>query len=137
VGLVGALPWLLLGRAPVERDFRSWVASRAGKRNADLLCAYSGVITFHHDPGSLSAAFVADRLRWVYLPPANDGARVGRDDVDPRRRDSADRRGDRRGGLLGVDVLLELVGDAAAYAANAELVRDGPRPAIRAVDELR
>ncbi len=60
----------LLADAPVEVDFRSWVSGRAGAHNAELLCAYSGPITFHHDPGSLSAAFVAQRLRWVYLPPS-------------------------------------------------------------------
>jgi hypothetical protein len=69
VRLARALP-LLLRKAPVDRDFRSWVAASAGERNASLLCGLSGAVTFHHDPGSLSAAFVAQRLRWVYAPPA-------------------------------------------------------------------
>ncbi len=69
LGMVRVLP-LLLARAPADRDFRSWVTSRAGARNADLLCAYGGLLAFHHDAGSLSAAFVAERLRWVYVPPS-------------------------------------------------------------------
>lgn len=49
----------LRGReAPVDVDFRSWAASHTDEETADLLSAAAGVYTFHHDPGSLSAAFV-------------------------------------------------------------------------------
>jgi len=68
LGLIRSLP-LAFADAPIDRDFRSWASSAVGERNADLLCAYGGVITFHHDPGSLSAAFLAQRFRWVYVPP--------------------------------------------------------------------
>lgn len=67
-GLLRSLP-LAFAKAPAEQDFRSWASASVGERNADMLCAYAGVITFHHDPGSLSAAFVAERFRWVYVPP--------------------------------------------------------------------
>jgi NAD(P)-binding Rossmann-like domain len=69
VNLIRTLPTLLLRHAPADRDFRSWASEQVGERNTELLCAYSGVISFHHDPGSLSAEFLAERLRWVYLPP--------------------------------------------------------------------
>jgi hypothetical protein len=56
--------------APVERDFRGWASERCGEKVADMLCAWAGPFTFHHDPGSLSAAFVTERLRWIYSPPS-------------------------------------------------------------------
>ncbi len=67
--LLRALP-LMLRSAPAEEDFRSWVASRKGSASAELACGLAGALSFHHDPGSLSAAFVAERLRWVYAPPS-------------------------------------------------------------------
>jgi phytoene dehydrogenase-like protein len=61
----------LRGReAPVDLDFRSWAAAHAGEEVAEMLGALAGVYTFHHDPGSLSAAFVWDRTsRLLALPP--------------------------------------------------------------------
>ena len=47
--------------APVDLDFRTWVASHTDERTANLLSAAAGVYTFHHDPGELSAAFVWER----------------------------------------------------------------------------
>jgi len=67
--LLRALP-LMLRPAPAEQDFHSWVASRKGTASAELACGLAGALSFHHDPGSLSAAFVAERLRWVYAPPS-------------------------------------------------------------------
>jgi glycine/D-amino acid oxidase-like deaminating enzyme len=56
--------------APVERDFRSWASERFGERTAERLAGALGVVTFHHDPGSLSAAFVWERaVRVTALPP--------------------------------------------------------------------
>lgn len=53
----------LKGRqAPVEVDFRSWAARHSGDRVALMLSSIAGVFTFHHDPGSLSAAFVWSRV---------------------------------------------------------------------------
>jgi hypothetical protein len=57
----GALPSVLRLRgrkAPVELDFRTWAESQTDERTAAMLSAAAGVLTFHHDPGSLSAAFV-------------------------------------------------------------------------------
>jgi phytoene dehydrogenase-like protein len=61
---LGALPSVLRLRgheAPVDLDFRTWVASHTDERTANLLSAAAGVYTFHHDPGELSAAFVWER----------------------------------------------------------------------------
>ncbi len=52
----------LRGReAPVDVDFRTWASGHTDPRTADMLSAGAGVYTFHHDPGSLSAAFVWPR----------------------------------------------------------------------------
>jgi phytoene dehydrogenase-like protein len=60
----------LRGReAPVEQDFRSWVASHADERTAAMLSSAAGVYTFHHDPGELSAAFVWKHSVRVLLSP--------------------------------------------------------------------
>jgi phytoene dehydrogenase-like protein len=60
----------LRGRlAPVEQDFRSWVADHADAQTADFLSALAGVYTFHHDPGELSAAFVWSRTQRLLLNP--------------------------------------------------------------------
>jgi len=60
----------LRGRlAPVDQDFRSWVADHADQRTADFLSALAGVYTFHHDPGQLSAAFVWERTQRLLLSP--------------------------------------------------------------------
>ena len=71
-------PWALLRAyrglrrgAPVDADFRSWAARRWGETHAAVLCGVAGVFTYHHDPGELSAAFVAQRFARVFaLPPA-------------------------------------------------------------------
>lgn len=56
--------------APVDRDFHSWAAEIAGEAGARAAARYSAVAIFHHDPGSLSAAFVQERLRrTTALPP--------------------------------------------------------------------
>lgn len=60
----------LRGReAPVDQDFRSWVADHADPRIADFLSALAGVYTFYHDPGELSAAFVWERTQRLLLTP--------------------------------------------------------------------
>jgi hypothetical protein len=57
-------------KAPVDADFRSWVAHQAGDDVAAMLSAGAGVYTFHHDPGELSAAFVWPRtVRTLLSPP--------------------------------------------------------------------
>lgn len=70
---LGAIPATLRLRgrkAPVDADFRSWVAEQAGEPLAAMLSGGAGVYTFHHDPGSLSAAFVWPRtVRTLLTPP--------------------------------------------------------------------
>ncbi|HEY4280864.1 MAG TPA: NAD(P)-binding protein [Conexibacter sp.] len=44
--------------APAAVDFRTWAAGLVGASAADQLSSSAGVFCFHHDPGSLSAAFV-------------------------------------------------------------------------------
>jgi phytoene dehydrogenase-like protein len=49
----------LRGRTPpVDQDFRSWAADQVGEDAADALARSAGILTYHHDPGELSAAFV-------------------------------------------------------------------------------
>ncbi|MEU0336577.1 FAD-dependent oxidoreductase [Streptomyces sp. NPDC006193] len=58
------------GPAPVDTDFRTWATGIAGEEGARAAAAYTAVALFHHDPGSLSAAFVQERLRRATaLPP--------------------------------------------------------------------
>jgi FAD dependent oxidoreductase len=68
--LLRGLP-LMRRPAPVETDFRTWVAAHKGPETAALLSAAAGVLTFDHDPGRLSAAFVAPKVRRLLmtLPP--------------------------------------------------------------------
>ncbi|MFF2847045.1 FAD-dependent oxidoreductase [Streptomyces sp. NPDC058001] len=57
-------------QAPVDSDFRTWAAALIGEECALAAAHYSAVALFHHDPGSLSAAFVQERLRRAMkLPP--------------------------------------------------------------------
>ena len=59
-----ALLKLRKAEAPVELSFREWALSEVGDEEAVAkVSSFIGVATFHHDPGSLSAAFIADRLR--------------------------------------------------------------------------
>ncbi|MFE6687129.1 FAD-dependent oxidoreductase [Streptomyces sp. NPDC057743] len=56
--------------APVDQDFVTWARTRADETTVRAAANYVGVATFHHDPGSLSAAFVQERLRrTTNLPP--------------------------------------------------------------------
>jgi len=47
----------LRGEAPVDVDYRTWVAGRAGDRAVEAAIGFVSLPTFHHDPGELSAAF--------------------------------------------------------------------------------
>ncbi|MFE5481802.1 NAD(P)-binding protein [Streptomyces sp. NPDC056527] len=56
--------------APVDTDFLTWATRVAGPEAARQAAAYSAVALFHHDPGTLSARFVQERLhRAAALPP--------------------------------------------------------------------
>ena len=53
----------LRGRsAPVELDFRTWATDHVGADAAEALARSAGILTYHHDPGELSAAFVWEPL---------------------------------------------------------------------------
>jgi phytoene dehydrogenase-like protein len=69
LGSVPAVLRLRGRRAPVDADFRSWVAAHSDERTAAMLSAAAGVYTFHHDPGELSAAFVWEHSVRVLLSP--------------------------------------------------------------------
>ncbi|KES07543.1 FAD-dependent oxidoreductase [Streptomyces toyocaensis] len=57
-------------RAPVDTDFLTWATGIAGEEGARAAAHYAAVALFHHDPGSLSAAFVQERLRRATrIPP--------------------------------------------------------------------
>jgi phytoene dehydrogenase-like protein len=59
-----------LRRAPVDVDFLTWASAHVGEDTARAAARFSAVALFHHDPGSLSAAFVQERLRRAArLPP--------------------------------------------------------------------
>jgi len=69
LGTVPAVLRLRGREAPVDQDFRGWVASHAGERTAAMLSSAAGVYAFHHDPGELSAAFVWKHSVRVLLSP--------------------------------------------------------------------
>jgi phytoene dehydrogenase-like protein len=49
----------LRGRvAPIELDFRTWASDNVGADAADALARSAGILTYHHDPGELSAGFL-------------------------------------------------------------------------------
>lgn len=50
-------------QAPVDQDFATWATNIAGEEGATAAAHYSAVALFHHAPGTLSAAFVQERLR--------------------------------------------------------------------------
>lgn len=73
----GTAPWSMVrsvgllrrGDAPVDLDFRTWVAGLYGDEAAARWSAAAGVFSFTADPGALSAAFVHERLvRVLGLP---------------------------------------------------------------------
>lgn len=62
LGVVRALLRLRKLTAPVDEAFRPWAARHVGDEAAGALSSASGVFTCAEDPGSLSAAFVHERL---------------------------------------------------------------------------
>ncbi|QXE36236.1 NAD(P)-binding protein [Streptomyces sp. GMY02] len=57
-------------QAPVDTDFMTWATALAGPDTARAAAHFAAVALFHDDPGSLSAAFVQERLRRAAaLPP--------------------------------------------------------------------
>ncbi|MEV6395561.1 NAD(P)-binding protein [Streptomyces sp. NPDC051907] len=65
-------------QTPVDVDFHTWASAQVGEEGARAAAHYMGVALFHHDPGSLSAAFVQERLRRATaLPPEAHYVRGG------------------------------------------------------------
>ncbi|HEX6237594.1 MAG TPA: FAD-dependent oxidoreductase [Acidimicrobiales bacterium] len=58
-----------LRSAPVDRSLREWLSALAPEPTVEAVCSAAGVLTFDHDPGRLSAAFVAERIRRFLLQP--------------------------------------------------------------------
>jgi phytoene dehydrogenase-like protein len=56
--------------APVDRSLREWLTATSGAAVADIAGALCHVFTFHHDPASLSAAFIAERARRAFTLPS-------------------------------------------------------------------
>lgn len=53
----------LRGRsAPVDLDFRTWASDQVGAEAGEILARSAGILTYHHDPGELSAAFLWEPL---------------------------------------------------------------------------
>lgn len=48
--------------APADVSFRSWAAGLVGDEAADQLARGAGILTYYHDPGELSAAFVWEHV---------------------------------------------------------------------------
>ena len=57
--------------APADRRFDEWAHDTFSARDADDLCHLAGLYTFHHDPGSLSAAFVWEGCARSIARPQN------------------------------------------------------------------
>jgi phytoene dehydrogenase-like protein len=55
--------------APVDRDLRGWLTDRWGPDTATAVAGLAGPLTFDHDPGRLSAAFVVERIVRILLKP--------------------------------------------------------------------
>ena len=72
VGAAVAALRLRVRSAPVELDFRSWASDHVGLEAADQLARSAGILTYYHDPGALSAAFLWEPLVRGLLsaPPA-------------------------------------------------------------------
>ncbi|CAL9482707.1 FAD-dependent oxidoreductase [Streptomyces sp. enrichment culture] len=93
-------------RAPVDLDFLTWATREAGEEAARAAAHYSAVALFHHDPGSLSAAFVQERLRRATkLPPEAHYPRGGWAGVIDRMAARAWNLGVRMETLSRVDIL--------------------------------
>ncbi|QFQ98343.1 FAD-dependent oxidoreductase [Streptomyces phaeolivaceus] len=98
-------------QAPVDVDFLTWATEQAGEEAARTAANYAAVALFHHDPGSLSAAFVQERLRRATkLPPEAHYPRGGWASVVDRMAARAWNLGVRMETLSRVDSLDSLTG---------------------------
>jgi phytoene dehydrogenase-like protein len=78
VGATVAALRLRARSAPAEISFRSWATGLVGEEAASQLACSAGVLTYYHDPGELSAAFVWEHLvRGLLSAPPNARYPVG------------------------------------------------------------
>ena len=66
------LPMLrsLKREAPIDLDYRSWAHQQMSRRGAEAAIGFASLPTFHGDPGSLSAAFVHERIQRSFANPS-------------------------------------------------------------------
>ena len=56
--------------APIDLDYRTWAHQQMSRRGAEAAISFASLPTFHGDPGSLSAAFVHERLQRSFANPS-------------------------------------------------------------------
>ncbi|WP_328426799.1 FAD-dependent oxidoreductase [Streptomyces sp. NBC_00443] len=109
-----------LPQAPVDVDFMTWATGIAGEEGARAAAHYSAVALFHHDPGTLSAAFVQERLRRATkLPPEAHYPRGGWATMIDRMAARAWNLGVRMETLSRIDSLDDLTTDAPVVVATS------------------
>ncbi|GAA3844087.1 NAD(P)-binding protein [Streptomyces coacervatus] len=115
-----------LQQAPIDVDFMTWATGVAGEEAARAAAHYSAVALFHHDPGTLSAAFVQERLRRATkLPPEAHYPRGGWANVIDRMAARAWNLGVRMETLSRVDTLdaLPATGGPVIVATSLDAAR--------------
>jgi hypothetical protein len=72
VGAAVAVLRLRGSKPPVDLDFRTWAADQVGLDAADQIARSAGILTYYHDPGALSAAFLWEPIMRAVLaaPPS-------------------------------------------------------------------
>ncbi len=95
VGAAVAMLRLRGRQAPVELDFRTWAAEQVGLEAADQIARSAGILTYYHDPGALSAAFVWQPIVRAVLsaPPTTRYPIGGWTNIVTRIHDRAQRLG--------------------------------------------
>ncbi|NUP20973.1 MAG: NAD(P)-binding protein [Streptomyces sp.] len=121
-----------LSTAPVDVDFLTWATGIAGEEGARAAAHYSAVALFHHDPGTLSAAFVRERLRRATkLPPEAHYPRGGWASVIDRMAARAWNLGVRMETLSRVDSLDDLDGPASGAPVVVATSLDAARRLLK------
>lgn len=110
----------LRGRAaPVELDFRTWASEQVGEEAAEILSRSVGILTYYHDPGELSAAFVWEPLvRGLLSAPPSARYPIG-------------------GWSTMVDRMRQRAIELGVEVRTGHLVEDLPEPPVIVATELR
>lgn len=104
--------------APIDIPFRTWASDQWDEETAAVLSRAAGVFSFHHDPGALSAAFVAERLARVYAVP-------------PRVRFI------RSGWTTLIDALIRHARRLGVHIQTGSRIEDPPEPPVVVATDLR